>query len=106
MIPFRTKATIVALLGAFLKAPFGFPLLTNARRICSESTFQVPLGAGNSLLCAPEEEEKDEIKLHGRMLPLDGKHSLISTQPFRKHSEDEPDAVFARSTPFSGKPCL
>lgn len=60
LTPFRTKATIVALPGAFLKALFGFPLLTNARCICSESTSQVPLGAGNSLLCALEEEEKEE----------------------------------------------
>lgn len=60
MIPFRTTATTVALLEAFLKAPFGFPLLTNASCICSESTFQVPLGVGNSLLCASEEEEEEK----------------------------------------------
>lgn len=61
LTPLRTNATIMGLLGAFLKAPFGFPLLTNVRCTCSESTFQVPLGAGHSLLCALQEKEEDDV---------------------------------------------
>lgn len=39
-------------------------------------------------------KRRTRIMLHGRMLPLDGKHSLVSTKPFQKHSEHEPVCSF------------
>lgn len=58
--PIQNKSCYCGTAWGISKAPFGFFLLTNARCICSESTF---LGAGNSLLCALEEEEEDEDKV-------------------------------------------